>query len=144
MPRSVNNEARESQSDGQGSDRQLLLPVSGNHTDAPVPVPIQGGWGFPQLEERQQAVQLGLAGGACIRKLLLASTSLYLGFSARRRISASRRCRKPGSMAVPPITTRFSESTLRSAPTRSTTLSEPDRGALRPSPQPSDMNSGRH
>lgn len=62
-----------------------------------------------------QAVQLGLAGGACIRKLLLASTSLYLGFSTRRRISASRRCRKPGSMAVPPITTRFSESTLRAS-----------------------------
>lgn len=46
----------DSQSDSQRSDRQLLLPVSGNHTDAPVPVPvpIEGGWGFPQLEQRQQ------------------------------------------------------------------------------------------
>lgn len=59
------------------------------------------------------AVQLGFAGGEWMRKFLLANTSLYLGFSTRRRISASRRCRKPGSMAVPPITTRFSESTLR-------------------------------
>lgn len=41
----------DSQSDSQRSDGQLLLPVSGNHTDAPVPVPIEGGWGFPQLEQ---------------------------------------------------------------------------------------------
>ncbi|TNN64074.1 hypothetical protein EYF80_025692 [Liparis tanakae] len=64
-------------------------------------------------EQKGGAVQLGLAGGAWMRRLLLASTPLYLGFSTRRRISASRRCRNPGSMAVPPITTRFSESTLR-------------------------------
>lgn len=43
-----------SQFGSQRSDGQLLLPVSGNHTDAPVPVPIEGGWGFPQLEQRQQ------------------------------------------------------------------------------------------
>lgn len=48
-----------SQSDSQRSAGQLLLSVSGNHTDAPVPVPIKGGWGFPQLEQRQQ---VGLCG----------------------------------------------------------------------------------
>lgn len=37
-----------------GSDGQLLLPVSGNHADAPVPVPIEGRWGFLQLDQRQQ------------------------------------------------------------------------------------------
>ena len=55
------------------------------------------------------AVQLGLAGGECRRKVLVARASQYWGFSTRRRISAIRRCRKPGSMAVPPITTRFSD-----------------------------------
>lgn len=62
-----------------------------------------------------QAVQLGLAGGECMRKLLLASTLLYLGFSTKSRISANSRWRNPGSMEVPPITTRFSDSTFRAS-----------------------------
>lgn len=86
-----------------------------------------GGWYFnfffcqfsprtpPPLWPPSQAVQLGLAGCAWMRKLLLASTLLYLGFSTRRRISASSRCRKPGSMAVPPITTTFSDRTFRAS-----------------------------
>lgn len=60
-----------------------------------------------------QAVQLGLAGGLWIRKLLVARASQYLGFSTRERISAKSRCRNPGSMAVPPTITRFSDRTLR-------------------------------
>ncbi len=60
-----------------------------------------------------QAVQLGLAGGLWIRKLLVARASQYLGFSTSERISARRRCRNPGSMAVPPIITTFSDRTLR-------------------------------
>lgn len=60
-----------------------------------------------------QAVQLGLAGGLWIRKLLVARASQYLGFSTSERISARSRCRNPGSMAVPPIITRFSDRTLR-------------------------------
>lgn len=38
----------DSQSDSQRSDGQLLLfSVSGNHSDAPVPVLSKGGWSFP-------------------------------------------------------------------------------------------------
>lgn len=44
----------------QRSNRQLLLrlllSVSGNRTDAPVPVPIKGGWGFPQPRRKQQVL----------------------------------------------------------------------------------------
>lgn len=80
----------------------FFLPVQPTNTPAPLWPP-------------SQAVQLGLAGGAWMRKLLLASTPLYLGFSTRRRISASSRCRKPGSMAVPPITTTFSDRTFRAS-----------------------------
>lgn len=59
--RGVSSSRSGSQSDSQRSDGQLLLllSVSGNHTDAPVSVPIKGGWGFPQLEQRQQ---VGLCG----------------------------------------------------------------------------------
>lgn len=57
-----------------------------------------------------QATQLALAGGVWILKVLVARASLYLGFSTRCLISAMSLCRKPGSIAVPPITTRFSAS----------------------------------
>lgn len=60
-----------------------------------------------------QAVQLGLAGGLWIRKLLVARASRYFGFSTSERISARSRCRNPGNMAVPPIITKFSDRTLR-------------------------------
>lgn len=53
-PSGVSPSRSDSQSDSQRSDGQLLLPVSGNRTDAPVPVPIEGGWGFPRLEQRLQ------------------------------------------------------------------------------------------
>ncbi|CAB1416850.1 unnamed protein product [Pleuronectes platessa] len=50
----------ESQSDSQRSDGQLQLSWSGNHTVAPVPVPIEGGWGSPSAgaEEAGGGVQL--------------------------------------------------------------------------------------
>lgn len=55
-----------------------------------------------------QATQFGLAGGVWILKVLVARISLYLGFSTRYLISAISLWRNPGSMAVPPITTKFS------------------------------------